>query len=131
MPKWISSIREADIDRVVVTGDLFHTPDPALRDQYLEFRGDVQRMTPKSLIVIPGNHDVRVKGNLTTKEPEPLLICTARCLKNFNDGHSLYFFRCGARATRHAFCRLRRLLESPATVQKNTCRLSTSQSDLG
>jgi 3',5'-cyclic AMP phosphodiesterase CpdA len=51
-----------DIDRVVVTGDLFNTPDARLRDQFLDFRSDVERMTHKPLIVIPGNHDVRPKG---------------------------------------------------------------------
>jgi 3',5'-cyclic AMP phosphodiesterase CpdA len=51
------------ISRVVVTGDLFNTPDAKLRDQFLDFRSDVERMTHKPLIVIPGNHDVRPKGN--------------------------------------------------------------------
>jgi predicted phosphodiesterase len=53
-----------EVNRVVVTGDLFNTPDANLRDQFLEFRSDVQRMTDKALIVIPGNHDVRPKGNV-------------------------------------------------------------------
>jgi metallophosphoesterase superfamily enzyme len=52
------------VDRVVVTGDLFNTPDPALRDQFLDFKTDIERMTDKPLIVIPGNHDVRTKGNV-------------------------------------------------------------------
>jgi len=52
-----------EFDRVVVTGDLFNTPDAKLRDQFLDFRSDVERMTHKPLIVIPGNHDVRPKGN--------------------------------------------------------------------
>jgi predicted phosphodiesterase len=53
-----------DIDRVVVTGDLFNSPRPELRDQFLDFRANVKRMTTKSLIVIPGNHDVRTRGIL-------------------------------------------------------------------
>ena len=51
------------IDRVVVTGDLFNTPEAKLRDEFLDFSADVQRMTKKPLIVIPGNHDVRPSGN--------------------------------------------------------------------
>jgi predicted MPP superfamily phosphohydrolase len=51
-----------DIDRVVVTGDLFNTPDSTLRNQFLDFKSDIERMTSKPLIVIPGNHDVRPKG---------------------------------------------------------------------
>jgi Calcineurin-like phosphoesterase len=53
----------SSVDRVVVTGDLFNSPDTEYRDQYLDFRADVERMTDKQLIVIPGNHDVRPKGN--------------------------------------------------------------------
>jgi 3',5'-cyclic AMP phosphodiesterase CpdA len=51
------------IDRVVVTGDLFDTPKQELRTSFDELRHDVERLTTKSLLVIPGNHDVRVKGN--------------------------------------------------------------------
>jgi predicted phosphodiesterase len=51
------------IDRVVVTGDLFNSPDATLRNQFLDFRSDVERMTNKELILIPGNHDVRPRGN--------------------------------------------------------------------
>ena len=52
------------IDRVIVTGDLFNSPEPALHGQFLEFKADIERMTTKDLIVIPGNHDMRPKGNL-------------------------------------------------------------------
>lgn len=51
------------IDRVVVTGDLFDTPNEEYRTSFDELRLDVERLTTKSLLVIPGNHDVRVKGN--------------------------------------------------------------------
>ena len=54
----------SSIDRVVVTGDLFNSPQSAYLDQYLDFKSDVERMTKKPLIVIPGNHDVRPKGNV-------------------------------------------------------------------
>lgn len=51
------------IDRVVVTGDLFDTPKEKYRTSFDELRLDVERLTTKSLLVIPGNHDVRTKGN--------------------------------------------------------------------
>ncbi|MCK1640327.1 metallophosphoesterase [Bradyrhizobium sp. 157] len=54
----------SSVDRVVVTGDLFNSPQSAYLDQYLDFQSDVERMTDKPLIVIPGNHDVRPKGNV-------------------------------------------------------------------
>ncbi|WP_294537698.1 metallophosphoesterase [uncultured Rhodoblastus sp.] len=51
------------IDRVVVTGDLFDTPSEDLRASFDEFRRDVEDGTSKRLLVVPGNHDVRTKGN--------------------------------------------------------------------
>lgn len=51
------------VDRVVVTGDLFDNPKDFLRESFDEFRSDVENITRKDLLVIPGNHDVRVKGN--------------------------------------------------------------------
>jgi 3',5'-cyclic AMP phosphodiesterase CpdA len=50
-------------DRVVVTGDLFDKPEEALRESFDEFQTDLENITHKDLIVIPGNHDVRRKGN--------------------------------------------------------------------
>jgi 3',5'-cyclic AMP phosphodiesterase CpdA len=50
-------------DRVVVTGDLFDDPKEPLRESFDEFRIDVENITCKDLLVIPGNHDVRRKGN--------------------------------------------------------------------
>jgi hypothetical protein len=52
-----------DINRVVVTGDLFNNAEGKLLDQYLDFKSDVERMIKNNLIVIPGNHDVRPRGN--------------------------------------------------------------------
>ena len=51
------------VDRVAVTGDLFDTPNEGLRASFDEFRRDVEESTAKRLLVIPGNHDVRVRGN--------------------------------------------------------------------
>jgi predicted MPP superfamily phosphohydrolase len=51
------------IDRVAVTGDLFDTPSEDLRASFDEFRRDVEDGTSKRLLVVPGNHDMRTKGN--------------------------------------------------------------------
>ena len=51
------------IDRVAVTGDLFDTPSEDLRASFDEFRRDVEDGTRKRLLVVPGNHDMRAKGN--------------------------------------------------------------------
>jgi predicted phosphodiesterase len=51
------------VDRVVVTGDLFNNPEEPLRESFDEFRTDIEEITKKRLLVIPGNHDVRSSGN--------------------------------------------------------------------
>jgi len=51
------------IDRVVITGDMFDSPDGDLKGEFDEFRSDIERMTNKELIIVPGNHDVRTRGN--------------------------------------------------------------------
>lgn len=51
------------VDKVVVTGDLFDTPEALLRESFDEFRADIENITGSELLVIPGNHDVRIKGN--------------------------------------------------------------------
>lgn len=51
------------VQRVAVTGDLFDTPSAELRSSFDEFRHDVEDATSKRLLVVPGNHDMRVKGN--------------------------------------------------------------------
>lgn len=51
------------VDRVAVTGDLFDTPSEVLRASFDEFRRDVEDETKKRLLVVPGNHDMRKKGN--------------------------------------------------------------------
>lgn len=55
------------IDRVVVTGDLFDTPSEDLRASFDEFRRDVEDGTSKRLLVVPGNHDMRPKGNAISR----------------------------------------------------------------
>jgi predicted phosphodiesterase len=52
-----------EMDRVTVTGDLFDTPSEDLRASFDEFRRDVEDGTRKRLLVVPGNHDMRTKGN--------------------------------------------------------------------
>lgn len=51
------------IDRVAVTGDLFDTPSESLRASFDEFRREIEDGTNKRLLVVPGNHDMRTKGN--------------------------------------------------------------------
>jgi len=55
------------VDRVVVTGDLFDNPQENLREQFDEFRTDIENITGSELLVIPGNHDVRANGNALWK----------------------------------------------------------------
>jgi len=51
-----------EIDRVVITGDLFDSPILEYKNEFNEFRSDVERLTGSEIIVVPGNHDVRKKG---------------------------------------------------------------------
>lgn len=51
------------IDKVVITGDLFDNPAGELRESFDELRTDIENITGSKLLVIPGNHDVRKKGN--------------------------------------------------------------------
>ncbi len=51
------------VDRVVVTGDLFDNPQESLRESFDEFRADIEDKAGRRLLVIPGNHDVRTRGN--------------------------------------------------------------------
>jgi predicted MPP superfamily phosphohydrolase len=51
------------IDRVAVTGDLFDTPSECLRASFDEFRHDIEEGTGKRMLLVPGNHDVRTRGN--------------------------------------------------------------------
>ena len=50
-------------DRVVVTGDQIDTPHSDFYDEYKDFRTDIQNLTKHPLLAIPGNHDIRRKGN--------------------------------------------------------------------
>lgn len=52
-----------EVDRIAVTGDLFDTPSPPFRASFDEFRRDVERHHGRRLLVVPGNHDMRTKGN--------------------------------------------------------------------
>lgn len=56
------TIRES-IDQVVITGDLFDRPKRGFKQDFENFRSDLQALTKNEVIVIPGNHDVRQMGN--------------------------------------------------------------------
>ncbi|OIJ68175.1 metallophosphoesterase family protein [Streptomyces mangrovisoli] len=50
------------LDRVVITGDLFHQPRREHRQQYTQFESQLRKLTPVDPIVVPGNHDQRILG---------------------------------------------------------------------
>ena len=59
-----SIAREAQkVDRIVITGDLFDNPTSHAKNAFTNFRSQLERITNKDLIVIPGNHDESFKGN--------------------------------------------------------------------
>jgi hypothetical protein len=51
------------VDRIVVTGDLFDHPTAEAMDAFRNFRSQLERITDKDVIVVPGNHDESYKGN--------------------------------------------------------------------
>lgn len=51
------------VNRVVITGDLFDNPTREDALTFRNFRASLTRLTGKEVIVIPGNHDQKVKGN--------------------------------------------------------------------
>ncbi len=52
-----------EVDRVVITGDLFNNPEPQSAAAFRAFRLGLERICRGHPIVIPGNHDQRVLGN--------------------------------------------------------------------
>jgi predicted phosphodiesterase len=50
-------------DLVVLTGDQIDTPKKTYSDEFVEFRDEIQALTDKQIVAIPGNHDVRRAGN--------------------------------------------------------------------
>ena len=46
----------------VVAEDIFDTPDRDFREQFKDFRDAIERHCKAELILIPGNHDVKLKG---------------------------------------------------------------------
>ena len=52
-----------NVDRVVITGDLFDSPTEEGANAFRNFQSSLQRITNKDLVVIPGNHDESFKGN--------------------------------------------------------------------
>lgn len=52
------------VDRVVITGDLFDNPDVSSANAFRAFRLNLQRVAGTEPIVVPGNHDQRILGNV-------------------------------------------------------------------
>lgn len=50
-------------DRVVITGDLFDSPNADFRSSFDDLRRDFEALVDKSILVVPGNHDSRIHGN--------------------------------------------------------------------
>jgi calcineurin-like phosphoesterase family protein len=53
-----------NVDRVVITGDLFDSPRDDAAAQFRAFDASLERIAGKPPVVIPGNHDIRHFGNL-------------------------------------------------------------------
>jgi predicted MPP superfamily phosphohydrolase len=51
------------VNQVVITGDLFDQPQRRHAQQYRNFAQQLQLMSGKTPIIIPGNHDQRLFGN--------------------------------------------------------------------
>jgi hypothetical protein len=51
------------VDRVVITGDLTDSPTDVQRHAFDRFRDELSSVARKDILVIPGNHDVRSRGN--------------------------------------------------------------------
>ena len=53
----------SNIDRIVITGDLFDQPRRRDAQQYRNFAQQLHLLSGKPPIIVPGNHDQRVFGN--------------------------------------------------------------------
>jgi predicted phosphodiesterase len=53
-----------EVQRVVITGDLFDNPEDQGVALYNAFRQNLERLSGKPAIAVPGNHDQRLMGNL-------------------------------------------------------------------
>lgn len=53
-----------EVDRIAITGDLFDSPDASAAAEFRRFNAALHRLTGKKPIIIPGNHDVRLLGNI-------------------------------------------------------------------
>jgi 3',5'-cyclic AMP phosphodiesterase CpdA len=51
------------VDRVIISGDLFDSPSKRRRVRFEEFKTGLENWTKQKVIVVPGNHDVRFCGN--------------------------------------------------------------------
>ncbi|NOK17401.1 metallophosphoesterase family protein [Corallococcus carmarthensis] len=50
------------VDRVVITGDLFDSPDPMAAAGFRSFSQYIERLSGVAPVVVPGNHDQRIAG---------------------------------------------------------------------
>ena len=51
------------VEQVVISGDLFDNPDRSDRAGFDAFRTNLELNSPQSVVVVPGNHDSRRRGN--------------------------------------------------------------------
>jgi len=51
------------IDKIVVTGDLMDSPSPENLARFLDFKNQLIAGFGADCLVVPGNHDARIKGN--------------------------------------------------------------------
>jgi Calcineurin-like phosphoesterase len=52
------------VDRIVITGDLFDNPEQTSANSFRAFRNNIGRLAQQEPIVVPGNHDQRILGNV-------------------------------------------------------------------
>lgn len=54
-----------DVERVVITGDLFDSPNQSFATLFMNFRNSIMHLSRgREPISIPGNHDQRIRGNV-------------------------------------------------------------------
>jgi len=91
------------VDRVVITGDLFDSPRPSYATLFTNFRNNITHLARgREPIVIPGNHDQRMLGNVG-RDFEQIASIGAR--KVVVDDDSEMIFACFNSSERGSFAR--------------------------